>query len=291
MLCTPWENFAFGHHTCFAACPRSLHPDALPLVGGAGDFLPLGCGLRRRLQDGDLLCVYWELYPQKKVSRQISSLALSCRVTMNAVYFLLVLFSSAALAGAPRYENYPPRELEPPTDPRKWQVAEVQDWVESCGFYEYREAFLEAKVDGRKLLSMSAEALKSTLLLASSEHASVLEMEIKELRARRNLLSSSELKQHRAHYPLAESWDVSGVVRFLQDSGLGRHATAFAASRIDGKRLLQLLPDQIAALMAKAGPSEHEQSEADAELLESLIGHLRWRSSGADATGMSKQEL
>ena len=28
----------------------------------------------------------------------------------------------------------------------------MQDWVESIGFHEYRTAFLEAKLDGKKLL-------------------------------------------------------------------------------------------------------------------------------------------
>jgi hypothetical protein len=202
---------------------------------------------------------------------------------------LLLLSHSAALPGAPQYDEYPPRTLEPPTDPRRWAVAEVQDWVESCGFHEYREAFAEANVDGRGLLTMSADSLRSLLLLPSAEHASTLEMEINELRARRGLMSAAELQQHRAQYPLADGWDAAGVARFLQDSNLGRHATAFAAARIDGRTLLRLRPDQIAALLSKAGPSEHEATEADAELLQALIGHLRWRSASTTASG--KQEL
>ena len=68
---------------------------------------------------------------------------------------LLLLFSFVAA----QYESYPPRELEPLSDPSGWSVAEVQSWVESIGFHEYRDAFLEAAVDGRRLLTLDADSL------------------------------------------------------------------------------------------------------------------------------------
>ena len=37
-------------------------------------------------------------------------------------------------------------------DPRSWDIEEVQNWVESVGFHEYRSAFAEAKIDGQQLL-------------------------------------------------------------------------------------------------------------------------------------------
>ena len=197
---------------------------------------------------------------------------------MSAALLLLSLLHRSSIGGsAPHYEEYPPRSLEPKEDPRSWTAAEVQDWCESVGFHEYREAFLEAGVDGRRLLGMTAPMLRKSLLLPSGEHALVLEMEISELSARRGLLSASELSAHRGTYPLAEGWDAAGVASFLQESGLGQYVSRFATARVDGRALLKLRADQISTLLDGA-PNVHEQKGADAEQLVALIAHLRWRS-------------
>lgn len=197
---------------------------------------------------------------------------------MMRVILTLPFLLHVTVATAPTYDEYPPRSLEPAADPRSWSIAEVQAWVESIGFFEYKESFFEGQVDGKRLLTMSASSLSADLLLPSDEHASLLEMEILELRARWGLMSKKELSAHREAYPLAEEWDAAGVAGFLQDSGLGKYASRFAAARIDGRKLLQLSTEQVLSLTA-VEPNAHEQNQAAAEQIDALIGHLRWRSS------------
>jgi hypothetical protein len=215
--------------------------------------------------------------------------------------------------------EYPPRSLEPTSgacpkphstsacasahsrmpssnrvraDPRSWSVADVQSWVDSVGFSEYREAFSEAKIDGARLLGTgSAEALQAELLLPATEHAAVLAFEIGDLRARRNLFTSrAERDAHFAAHPLADGWDEADVTAFLQDAGLGRHAPRFAAAGVDGRGLLRLTDDDLSALVgAHAAGDEWEEGLADAGLLQSLVATLRWRS--ATLSGRGKEEL
>lgn len=213
---------------------------------------------------------------------------------------LLLVIAHAALGlaqptqGAPTYDAYPPRSMEPQTDPQRWSARDVADWVESTGYFEYREAFLEASIDGKRLLKLDADNIGSVLMLRSVDHAYVLDMEIKELRERRGLLSRSELAQHRQRHPLITSLDVSGVGELLADAGLGRHVTAFAAARIDGPRLLRLSGDDISRLTARAVPNAHEQNEAEAEQLVAMVEHLRWQAVGRGddgSRGSGKEEL
>ena len=196
----------------------------------------------------------------------------------------------AAAPSAPQYDQYPPRYLEPATDPRSWAVSEVQDWIESIGFFEYREAIAEGSVDGPLLLTMNAESVKTQLLMPSTEHIKVLEMEIAELRARRGLLSQAELRVHLVQYPLADAWSVAEVGAFLQRSAMGKYAAKFAAARVDGRRLLQLRGDELAKLVSIA-PNPHEENEAALEQLVALVDHLRWRSTSIGGRGQGKQEL
>ena len=107
-----------------------------------------------------------------------------------------------------------PHALLVTPDPRQWNVQQVQDWVESIGFHEYREAFAEASVNGRTLLGMTAHDLRSEVMIAS-EHSKLFEMEIAELAARHGV--GKQL-------PLAEKWDAQGVATFLKDVGLGQYA-------------------------------------------------------------------
>lgn len=187
-----------------------------------------------------------------------------------------------------------PRLSRPPcvsraSDPREWQVEDVQTWVESIGFHEYRGAFEEASIDGRRLLSMPAEKLATELVLAASEHVAVIALEISELRARRGLMSSSELKAHFSAHPPPSSWDGEGVIAWLEDAGMERYAAAFEAAQVDGAALLRMSSREIAMLLS-AAPNRMEQNEAAAELLEGLITHLRWRESSGRGAGL-KQEL
>ena len=206
--------------------------------------------------------------------------------------FLLLLLAPRlpALGSAPQYDAYPPRQLEPASDPRSWGVADVQDWVESTGFYEYREAFLEGMVDGKRLLRMGEDDLSERLLLPSAEHAALLAMEIGELRARRGLFTPAERQAHFAAHPLAETWNVDGVQRFLQEAGFGRYAAGFARAAVNGPALLRLSDAELGALVgAYAQGDEHEEGAAAVEQLAALVAHLRWRSAGA-AKG-AKEEL
>jgi hypothetical protein len=170
--------------------------------------------------------------------------------------------------------EYPPRSLEPQADPRKWGAADVQDWVESVGFSEYRDVFRDASVNGKRLLGMTVEKLESALLLPL-EHAQLFAMEIGELRARRSLMSTGELNEHLAAHPLADQWDYSAVRSFLQESGFGPYAASFA---VDGPALLRMRDDELLARMRDGRTSVHEETEAAAEQLSALTAHLRWRS-------------
>lgn len=161
-------------------------------------------------------------------------------------------------------------------DVRRWTTTDVQDWVESIGFQEYRSAFLEASVDGSRLLAMDVDALGAEVLLASREHAEIFAMEIAELRARRGLLSAAEGHTHRVAYPTAEAWTVAEVAGFLERSGLGRYAERFAAADVDGRVLLRLSDAEQAALL-DVEPNADERNEAAAEILTALVEHLRWR--------------
>ena len=90
---------------------------------------------------------------------------------------------------------------------------------------------------------------------------------------------------------MAEEWGRADVSRFLEEAGLGAHASAFAAADVDGRRLMGLHPTQLSALLAQAGESNaYEQNDAAAEVLTGLIEHLHWRSAGG-RTSMYKQEL
>ena len=172
-------------------------------------------------------------------------------------------------------------------DPREWQVEDVQAWVESIGFHEYRGSIHDASIDGRRLLAMNAEQLSTDLILAASDHVAVMALEIAELRERRGLMSSSELRSHHATHPPPDTWDVDHVAAWLEDAGLERYVAAFESAQIDGTALLRLRPREIAALVY-GEPNPLEQNEAAAELLYALVGHLRWR---ASSKARLKQEL
>lgn len=220
---------------------------------------------------------------------------------VRVVTGLLLVLSLASAERTPQApsvgDEYPPRHLEPVSDPRTWTVSDVQDWVESVGYYEFREAFGKdygagRGIDGRKLLKLTAAQMYEDLVLPSTELADVLQMEIDELKARHGLFLPAELAAFRAAHPLGETLGVDGVVSLLRDAGFERHAPSFAAARIDGKALLRLSEAQVGKLTAQAAGAAdaYEHSMADAEQITALIDHLRWRSAGAAARG-SKEEL
>jgi len=155
-------------------------------------------------------------------------------------------------------------------------VTDVQDWVESIGFYEYRDAFYEGSIDGATLLGLTAETIASRLLISAPEHLAVLEMELGELKLRRGLLSGSQRKAHLKAYPAADGWSEKEVRAFLQGVGFAAYANGF--ERIDGAALLRLSQAELRERMVGA-PSEYD---ADAQALELLTAHLevlRYRSS------------
>ena len=173
----------------------------------------------------------------------------------------------------------------------------MQDWVESVGYYEFREAFgkdhgARRGVNGRTLLRLTAAQLYEQLILPSTELADVMQMEIDELKARRGLFTPAELAAYRAAHPLAETLGVDGIVALLRDAGMERHARSFAAARVDGRALLRLSEREVSKLTAKAGGAAdaYEHAMADAEQISAIIDHLRWRSAGAAVRG-SKEEL
>ena len=139
------------------------------------------------------------------------------------------------------------------------------------------------------LLRMTAEKLGSELLIAASEHAAVIEMEISELRERRGLMSARELKAHVAAHPPATDMDVDAVANLLEASGLGAHVPRFKAARVDGRALLSLSNERLRVLLDTGEADPFEHTPAAAELLESIISHLRWRLSHAARGG--KEEL
>ena len=231
------------------------------------------------------------------------------------MYALVAVAIAGALQrGVPTYDTYPPRSLEPVSgalsdcqgplrtecssllvslphvraDPRQWEVVDVQAWVESIGFHEYRNAFESAKIDGTRLLALNADKLSSELMLSASEHIALIAMEIAELRERRGLMSTSELKAHHVVHPPPSGWDVGAVAAWLEDAGLEAFAPAFEAAEVDGSTLLRLSPRDLETLVSGTS-NTMEQNEAAAELLDALIRHLRWRGSGTQE--LQKQEL
>jgi len=201
----------------------------------------------------------------------------------------------ATQRGVPRYPTYPPRALEPKSDPRSWDIEEVQNWVESVGFHEYRSAFAEAKIDGQQLLSMSAEDMAKKLSLSGNELTAVIGMEIDELRERRGLLSAAELQALHEVHPPPDKWSAKDVAGMLRDAGLDAYSVSFEKAEIDGPALLRLRPTQMQELLANAVPDNpHEQNEAAAELIAALQEHLRWRASNGrleEGEEGSKDEL
>lgn len=196
------------------------------------------------------------------------------------VTLVVMIMQVVGGGGVPEYAEYPPRSLEPTGDPRKWNVAMVQDWVESTGFYEYRNAFAEASIDGKHLLGMTAANLREEVLVAK-EHAHVLAMEIGELGARHGLGNRP--------LPRPENWDVQRVGKFLTESGLEKFAARFVAAQIDGRKFLSLTTPQIGLITASEALRDRNEEEesAAAELLGAMVDHLRWRS----GLGKVKDEL
>ena len=92
----------------------------------------------------------------------------------------------------------------------------MQDWVESCGYPEYREALNEGQVNGAALLGMSSERLQTELILPSTELAGLLHMEIGELKERRGLFASSAERNefYQAHHRI-DVLDVSKIKGWL----------------------------------------------------------------------------
>lgn len=186
---------------------------------------------------------------------------------------LLLLLQSVSA----QHESYPPRELEPLSDPSGWTVAEVQSWVESIGFEEYAAAFGEGGIDGRKLVGFDAAKLEDELLLAAPEHRLVIEMELGELKLRRGLMTAAERQAHLAAHPRTDAWSAADVREFLQEQGLGSYAPRFAS--LDGRALLALSDAQLQGLAT--GGSTDEVDKATYELLSAQMQYLRERTSSA----------
>lgn len=182
---------------------------------------------------------------------------------------------------APRYaqsssSNYPPRELEPLSDPNLWEVSDVLAWVVSIGFGEYRDAFAEGQVDGRELLSkLTADWLGTGLLLGSAEHNLAIEMEFDELKARHGLLTSAERAAHEAAHPPVATWGRAEVRQFIDGLGLGAYGARFA--NMEGHRLLQLSEANVHSLLTSqpGGWYGPESDEAAREVFLAALGHLR----------------
>jgi len=172
--------------------------------------------------------------------------------------------------------SYPPRHLEPALNPDHWGIPDVQSWVRSIGYAEYVGAFSEAQIDGPKLLTLSAESLQAELIIASPEHALVIEMEVSSLRLRRGLMSAAEERQYRKAHPSPFDWGVSDVVAFLEELGLGAYSKAFSKRKIDGPMLLQLQQDSLASLL-NISPNKFEANENALELLTAAVSLLKRR--------------
>jgi hypothetical protein len=123
---------------------------------------------------------------------------------------------------------------------------------------------------------------------ASRAYYDLVRTRIAELRERRGLMSTSELKAHHAMHPPPSGWDVGAVAAWLEDAGLEAFAPAFEAAEVDGATLLRLSPRDLETLVSGTS-NTMEQNEAAAELLDALIRHLRWRGSGTQE--LQKQEL
>jgi hypothetical protein len=178
---------------------------------------------------------------------------------------------------APTYDTYPPRHLEPQADPTTWSTADVESFIESTGFFEYKRAFAEKGIDGPKLLRLTAERLETELVLASAEHNTMLEAEITELRLRRGLLRGAERRAYEAAHPPVQRWDGAQVRAFLVQAGLGEYASHFATAGVNGPRLLELTEAEVRGLCSNEPPGRYEEDDAAAELFLAAQGHLRWQ--------------
>ena len=170
-------------------------------------------------------------------------------------------------------------------DPTRWRVEEVQAWVESIGFPEYRGAFGEGPVDGPKLLKFTAAKLEDELLLAAPEHRLVIEMELGELKLRHGLLTPVERQAHLTAHPRTDDWSRVDVRNFLDGQGLGAYASNFA--QVDGRTLVAMNEAQLQVLATGGGSDETDQ--ATFELLSAQVRHLRERMSSG--MGGLKSEL
>lgn len=186
------------------------------------------------------------------------------------------LFAGALLLAAGAQEQpYPPRHLEPTTDPRSWSVEEVQSWVESIGFREYKLAFLEGDVDGKKLLGMTAERLGAELLLPAREHVLLIEMELAELKVSRGLEKLTADERMAARYDLSHM-GVAQVGALLHDAGLEKYVGAFARRGLDGPKLLALSDADLRAALS-VPPNPNEENEAALEVLRGILEHHAFR--------------
>ena len=170
-------------------------------------------------------------------------------------------------------------------DPTRWSVEEVQAWVESIGFPEYRGAFGEGPIDGPKLLKFTAAKLEDELLLAAPEHRLVIEMELGELKLKHGLLTAAERQAHLTAHPRTDTWSRVDVREFLDGQGLGAYAANFA--QVDGQTLVAMSEAQLQVLTTGGGSDETDQ--ATFELLSAQVRHLRERTSSR--MGGLKSEL
>ena len=184
-------------------------------------------------------------------------------LSMRACVRLLLLTSSASAAE---------------TDPREWTTADVGGWVARVGLHEYRGAFGEGLVDGRRLLGLTLHELEHELLIPSAEHRMVIEMELGELKLRNGLLSTAERARHRKAHPCIEGWSAKEVRKLLEATGLGRFAAAFFSRGVGGDELLRMSGDELRAVMAEqASREEASAREAAAQLLAAQLEMLRAR--------------
>lgn len=136
--------------------------------------------------------------------------------------------------------EYPPRSLEPKGDPRNWQVAEVQDWVESIGFFEYRDAFAEGTVDGKKLMKLTPRLMEDDLILMAPDHRTIIDIELKELLKRKGLPFDPAPEADTTPAKSASGWSVVQVGKWLIESGYGDYHLSFMEQEVNGEVLLSL---------------------------------------------------
>ena len=151
----------------------------------------------------------------------------------------------------------------------------MQSWVESIGFPEYRGAFSEGRVDGRKLLAFTDAKLEDELLLAAPEHRMVIEMELGELKLRHGLLTPQERQAYLAAHPRTDEWSRGDVQRFFEGQGLAAYGPNFA--QLDGRALVTISDAQLRHLAMGSGSEEEDQ--ATFELLAAQMKELRARTS------------